>query len=57
MAQSQEHVVDTRVDNVEPETTVHRPRELSYSMAQAIALLITGGVLVVFTLLFTLLTG
>lgn len=57
MAQLKERVVDIRADQGEPETTVHRPRELAYPMAQAIAVLITGGVLVVCTLLFALLVG
>lgn len=57
MAQSQEHAVDTRADGIEPKTMVHRPRELSYAMAQVIAVLITSGVLVVLTVIFALLTG
>jgi hypothetical protein len=57
MAQSQERVVDSKAEHVEPDATVRRPRELSYRAAQAIALLITAGVLVVCTLIMALLTS
>jgi hypothetical protein len=57
MEQSQEHVVATRADRVETDTVTGPWPELSYPMAQTIAVLITGGVLIVFTLLFALLTG
>jgi hypothetical protein len=57
MEQSQERIVAPKADRTEPDVAARRPRELSYGMAQVIALLVTAGVLVAVTLLIVLLAG